>query len=116
MLSQGPPRVFTAAIKRPQKRNKYALSTQRSLRDNLTRNGYPVPAAKPRRVTAEDLAGADVVISIGCDMKGLPTPRGALVKWDEVPSPSEDFAGADEAIRKRVIALVEELVRKPPQS
>jgi arsenate reductase len=83
--------------------------------NHLTRNGYSVPAAKPRQVTAGDVADADVVISIGCDMTGLPTPRGALLKWDEVPSPSEDFAGADEAIRKRVIALVEELVRKPPQ-
>jgi arsenate reductase (thioredoxin) len=81
--------------------------------NHLTRNGYSVPAAQPRRVTADDVAGADVVISIGCDMKGLPAPRGVLMKWDEVPSPSEDFAGADEAIRKRVIALVEELVRKP---
>jgi protein-tyrosine-phosphatase len=79
---------------------------------HLTRNGYTVPIAKPRRVTSEDLALADVVVSIGCDLKDLPVPRGTLVKWDEVPSPSEDFARADEAIRKRVVELVEELVRK----
>jgi arsenate reductase len=79
---------------------------------HLSRNGYSVPAAKPRRVAADEIATADVVISIGCDLTGLPTPRGQLVKWDEVPLPSQDFAGADEAIKKRVIALVEELVRK----
>ena len=79
---------------------------------HLTRNGYAVPIAKPRRVTSRDLAMADVVISIGCDVKGLPIPSGKLRKWDEVPSPSEHFARADDAIRKRVVDLVEELVRE----
>ena len=80
---------------------------------HLTKNGYAVPIAKPRRVTSKDLAMADVVISIGCDVKGLPLPANKLRTWDEVPSPSEDFARADEAIRKRVVDLVEELIRKP---
>lgn len=79
---------------------------------HLTKNGYAVPIAKPRRVTSEDLAMADVVISIGCDLKGLPLPPSKLRTWDDVPSPSEDFARADEAIRQRVVDLIEELVRK----
>jgi arsenate reductase len=81
---------------------------------HLTKNGYAVPIEKPRRVTSEDLAMADVIISIGCDLKGLPLPPGKLRKWDDVPSPSEDFARADEAIRKRVVDLIEELTRKRP--
>ena len=79
---------------------------------HLTKGGYAVPIAKPRRVTSEDLAMADVVISIGCDLKGLPLAPTKLRTWDDVPSPSEDFAGADEAIRQRVVALVEELIRE----
>ena len=78
---------------------------------HLTKNGYEVPISKPRRATAEDLATADVVISIGCDLTNLPSPRGTLVKWDDVPSPSEEFARADQKIRERVIQLVDELVR-----
>jgi hypothetical protein len=35
-----------------------------------------------------------------------------LLRWDDVPSPSADFAKADEAIRAKVVALVDELVRK----
>jgi arsenate reductase (thioredoxin) len=77
---------------------------------HLSRGGYPVPTAPPRRVTAADMA-ADVVISIGCDLSEVPEPRGRLVRWDEVPALSEDFARADKAIRTRVIELVEELVR-----
>ena len=52
---------------------------------------------------------------MGCDLSGLEEPRGKLVRWDEVPPPSEDFARADEAIRKRVTELIEELVRAAPK-
>jgi arsenate reductase (thioredoxin) len=80
--------------------------------NHLTKNGYDVPVSKPRRVTDSDLSSADVVISIGCDLKDLPTPRGTLMNWDDVPALSEDFARAEEKIRQRVIQLVDELVRK----
>jgi arsenate reductase (thioredoxin) len=81
---------------------------------HLKRQGYPVRAPIPRKVAPTEFESADVVISIGCDLSGLPQPRGKLVRWDEVPSPSEDFARADEAIRKRVTELIEELVRSTP--
>ncbi|MGH8773247.1 MAG: hypothetical protein ACREV2_19030 [Burkholderiales bacterium] len=48
---------------------------------HLKTKGYHARAAKPRRATAHDMAEADVVISMGCDLKDLPTPRGTLVKW-----------------------------------
>ena len=80
--------------------------------NHLTKNGYQVPVSKPRRVTDSELSTADVVISIGCDLKGLPTPSGTLLNWDDVPALSEDFQRADERIRQRVIQLVDELVRK----
>jgi protein-tyrosine-phosphatase len=81
--------------------------------EHLQRNGYASPVTKPRAVTKEDLNAADVVISIGCDLTGLPVAPRGLQRWDEVPGPSEDLKGADEAIQRRVIALVEELLAKP---
>ena len=85
---------------------------------HLKKNGYAIPIAKPRKVTSADLAAADVIISIGCDLKNLPVqpPANTLRRWDEVPAPSEDFARADDAIKKRVMDLVEELVRKQQTS
>jgi protein-tyrosine-phosphatase len=80
---------------------------------HLVKSGYPIPVDKPRKVTASDLATADVVISMGCDLKGVPVPRGTLLKWDEVPGPGENFAAADAAIRKRVLELVEDLMGQP---
>lgn len=79
---------------------------------HLMKNGYEVPFSKPRRVTPDDVTSADVVISIGCDLKDLPAPRGTLMKWDDVPAPSEDFARADQRIRERVVELIDELVAK----
>lgn len=79
---------------------------------HLKRQGYTVPIEKPRKVTTKQWGAADVVISIGCDLSALPSPRGQLQRWDEVPALGEGFAAADEAIRRRVIALVDELVGK----
>lgn len=79
--------------------------------DHLKKNGYPLPIEKPRRVTPEDLAKADVVVSLGCDLKGVPAPRGRLVTWDDVPGPGENIAASSDAIKKHVEALVEELLR-----
>jgi protein-tyrosine-phosphatase len=77
--------------------------------ERLKERGYAPPTSQPRRVTAKDLASADLVISLGCDLAGLPPATGTLRRWDEVPSPSADFDRADEAILKRVAELVEEL-------
>jgi protein-tyrosine-phosphatase len=82
---------------------------------HLKEQGYVVPVAQPAKVSPEEFASADVVISIGCDLGALPQPRGRLVRWDEVPAPSDGFTAADEAIRKRVNELVEELVRSMPK-
>ena len=82
---------------------------------HLKRQGYAAPRSTPRKVTSKDFESADVVISIGCDLSGLQEPRGKLVRWDEVPPLSENFARADEAIRKRVTELIEELVRRAPK-
>jgi arsenate reductase len=82
---------------------------------HLKQQGYSVAGSSPRKVTPKDFASADVVISIGCDLSGLEEPRGKLMRWDEVPSLGEDFARADEAIRRRVAELIEELVRSAPK-
>jgi protein-tyrosine-phosphatase len=83
---------------------------------HLKGQGYSIPVTKPRKVSPEEYAAADIVISLGCDLGALPQPRGRLVRWDDVPAPSDGLAAADEVIRKRVDALVEELVRSVPKA
>jgi protein-tyrosine-phosphatase len=77
---------------------------------HLTKTGYALPIEKPRRVTPRDLEEADVVVSLGCDLTGLPKPRGKLLTWD-VPGPGENFTASEQAIRKHVEELVDELAR-----
>jgi protein-tyrosine-phosphatase len=77
--------------------------------DLLRSKGYDPPAATPRKVTTDDLAGADLVISLGCDLKAFPVKPGTLRQWD-VPGPSENLTASDAAIREKVDALVEELL------
>jgi arsenate reductase (thioredoxin) len=79
---------------------------------HLKKNGYAVPVVTPVRATADDVASADLVVSIGCDLSGYPAPRGKTVDWSDVPAPSQNFALADAAIKQKVLALVEELVRQ----
>lgn len=76
----------------------------------LEQQGLAVPVSKPRTVTAADVADADFVISIGCDTSKLP-PTEKLRRWDDVPDTSADFAAADQAIRAKAQALVEEISR-----
>jgi protein-tyrosine-phosphatase len=82
-----------------------------SVARRLTEQGLAIPITTPRRATAQDLEHADIVVSLGCDLSSLPTPRGTLHRWDDVPPPSENFDRADAMIRQKVMALVEELVR-----
>src|SRR5688572_7123707 len=78
---------------------------------HLQAQGIAVPIDKPKLVTPKDLEAADVVVTMGCDLGAMPV-RGDLRRWDEVPSPSADFEGTDAAIKRRVDALVDELLER----
>jgi arsenate reductase len=81
------------------------------VRERLRQQGLE-PSSSPRQVTAGDLEQADVVISLGCDLSRFPgVDRPRVQQWD-VPGPGEHFAESDAEIRRRVIALVDELVRQ----
>jgi protein-tyrosine-phosphatase len=78
---------------------------------HLQKNGYAIPIQKPRAATAADMSGADVVVSIGCDLSKLPAPKGAVKNWT-VPDFSADFGAAEQAIREQVDKLVEEVLQR----
>jgi protein-tyrosine-phosphatase len=72
----------------------------------LSREGLALPIAWPQRVTAEQLAGANYVISLGCAESELPQRPAAWEQWDDVPPPSQDLQGAHMRIRDRLNAWV----------
>lgn len=78
---------------------------------HLQKSGYAVPIQKPRAASAADMNGADIIISIGCDLSKLPAPKGTVKTW-HVPDFSADFNAAEQAIRDEVNKLVEELLQR----
>ena len=73
----------------------------------LLAEGIDVRAHRPRRVTAEELARASWVVSLGCDLEDIAPPGLVVEHWDDVPSPSADLTGARAVIAACVRQLVD---------
>lgn len=71
--------------------------------------GYAIPIEKPRAATPSDMNTADVVISMGCDLSGLPKAKGVVKNWN-VPDFSANFDAAEQSIRDQVTKLVDEML------
>jgi arsenate reductase len=74
----------------------------------LREDGIEVEGRRPRRPTGDDVEGAAVVVTFGCDLGDL-TPRGRRIeRWDDVPAVSENFQRARDAIVARVTTLLDD--------
>jgi protein-tyrosine-phosphatase len=77
-----------------------------SVVDLLRRDGLEVDGRRPRWLTADDLAGAELVVAMGC---ALPAELGRarhVEAWDDLPLASVDLVAARDAVRRRVEDLV----------
>lgn len=63
----------------------------------------------PRLVTADDVAAAELIISVGCDHASIPTDQ-PITEWD-VAMLSDDFEASMRAIHAHAEALVAEIER-----
>jgi protein-tyrosine-phosphatase len=77
----------------------------------LKQQSLAVPINKPRPVSSNDIAQADIVISIGCDVSHIPA-TSKLRRWDDVPDLSENFEASDKALRAKAEALIDEITRQ----
>ena len=69
----------------------------------LAADGIDVRGTAPRALTPELLAGADLVVSMGCDV----TTDGPHVRWDDVPAVSDGYDAARDDIVARVARLLD---------
>jgi protein-tyrosine-phosphatase len=76
----------------------------------LASDGLVSPAGKPQPATPELIESADVVVTFGCDVTGLPT-QGTVVRWDDVPAVSDGYDEARNAIVSRLPALLDTIAR-----
>jgi arsenate reductase (thioredoxin) len=72
----------------------------------LCREGIDVTDQRPRRVTAEELATAHRIISLGCDLGDLARPGMVIERWDDVPAPSQNLQAARDCIHTHVVQLI----------
>ncbi|MCI0398920.1 MAG: hypothetical protein L0332_34925 [Chloroflexi bacterium] len=79
----------------------------------LRAEGVDVSGYAPRLVTGDELATADWVVSLGCDVGQLVVPGPEkIIDWSDIPPPGQDLAGASALIRERVADLVERLPKE----
>jgi arsenate reductase len=73
----------------------------------LAREGFAPPVERPQLVSAELLAEARRVVSMGCSLEELPRQPAALEQWDDVPPPSQDLRGAYTRIQQHLAQLLD---------
>ena len=78
----------------------------------LALEGIDVSGQRPRRPAADDVTGADLVVTFGCDLGPLAAGARRVVRWDDVPAVSDDFERARDVIVGRVTALVDDLASR----
>ena len=75
----------------------------------LQADDIDVAGYRPHHVTAEDLAHAHRVISLGCTLDDLAPSTVQVDHWDDVPPPSRGLEASRAAIMRRMDTLVAEL-------
>ena len=75
----------------------------------LAEEGLDVSGHRPRLVTADEIAAASLVVSLGCDVDGIAPAGVEIVDWSDVPAPSIDPAATRAAIGARIGPLVDRI-------
>lgn len=75
----------------------------------LIAEGFDLTGQQPRLVSAADLAAADRIVSLGCDIEPQ-LPVGAnYIRWNDVPPPSQNLDEAYRLIMKNVAQILNRL-------
>jgi protein-tyrosine-phosphatase len=80
--------------------------------DGLLGHGIDARTRVPERLTAQGLAGADQIVSFGCDLGRYAVDGRPVERWDECPAVSDDFEVAWSFITGRVTQLIDQFARE----
>jgi protein-tyrosine-phosphatase len=84
--------------------------------DALRRDGFDVKGFAPRGLEPSELTAAARIVAIGVDGRAFPpTVGGRVEKWDAIPPTSEGYEATREALKARVLALIDTLEPKQRQ-
>jgi len=80
--------------------------------EGLKSDGIDTRGWTPQLVTRKDLDAAARVVTMGCNVPGKEAVAGKLMEWNDISSPSQNYAVARDEIVKRVEILIDELARQ----
>ncbi len=75
----------------------------------LLGEGIDVRGRRPRQVTRADVERASRVVTLGCELGALGSPRLSVERSDDVPAVSEGYKPARDIIVGRLPRLLDEL-------
>ncbi len=82
----------------------------------LDRDGFEVEGYEPRGFSPTDLDGASRVVLIGVEPPAwIKGEKATVEKWDGIPPASEGYDASRDAMRNRIVALLEALGRAEGQ-
>ena len=85
--------------------------------EGLARDGLTPVVDRPIRLEPGDLRASGHVVAFDCGVPAVSAMRATAVCWDDVPTVSDDYPRARDAIHAHVAALVDEAARagaRPP--
>ncbi|NJK45142.1 MAG: hypothetical protein HC933_13415 [Pleurocapsa sp. SU_196_0] len=85
-----------------------------AVKDVLENDRFGIAQHQPRLVTQADIVGADLVVTMGCDLEALGVSVEKRRDWSRVPPASADVMACRRVILTQVLALLSELSRAQP--
>lgn len=79
----------------------------------LQADGLPPQLAAPRPLAGSELRSSARIVAFDCRSPGMRPLAAMDACWDDVPTVSEDYGRARDAIRAHVAAMVEDMLAAP---
>src|SRR5205814_6827953 len=79
----------------------------------LKADGLPPKLDAPRPLTAAEIRSSARVIAFDCEQPTMKALKSMDTCWDDVPTVSDDYARARDAIRAHVATMIDQMVASP---
>jgi len=79
----------------------------------LKADGLPPTLEAPRPLTAPEVRSSGRIVAFDCEQPTMKALKSMDTCWDDVPTVSDDYARARDAIRAHVATMVDQLAARP---
>lgn len=79
----------------------------------LKSDGLAPTLDAPRPLTVSEVRSSAQIIAFDCDLPAMKALKSMSTCWDDVPTVSDDYPRARDAVRTHVAAMIEQMVANP---